>query len=89
MITQLVLDWWVGGIAILINSVPLSPAVFVTVLYYVNQFASWSASNLSQYGSLIPWGAVQIVVGWWVGMLVFWTALIPVRLLLFLLRGAR
>jgi len=85
----LLLDWWVGGVAILINSVPAAPAFFSFILGYVNDFAAWCATNLSPLGVLIPWGAVQIVLGWWVGMLVLWTALVPLRMLLFMVKGAR
>lgn len=82
MITQIVLDWLASVFAALVSAMPPLPVEFLDAVDWISDAGSWFATYLSAYGVIIPWGTLTMIVQWWLGLLVFWLAMLVLRAVL-------
>ena len=84
MITQMIFDWLAASAAGAIDLLPVVPPEFSAALTQL-ELAGWRLGNYaSALGPIVPWGTISVGVAWIIALLVFWLALVPIKIVFWL-----
>jgi hypothetical protein len=84
LISQIILNFLASAMAGLIAIVPDMPPEWDPAIAGVTDFGNTLAATISNYGIVVPFAAIWLVISAYLGVLGFWAAVQVVRLVLWL-----
>lgn len=84
MIVQGLLDFVSQWIAGLLSLIPPLPKGWNDAVAWITDGSGFLGGMLQKLGVVVPWSVLATIVAVWVGLLVFWAAMLAVRLVLFI-----
>lgn len=84
MITQLLLDFvslWAAGV---IGLIPTLPPEVVTGIGYWNIGIVEVANTTKNFGFIVPFDAVFMVIQWHLALVAFWSLTLPLRVIMWI-----
>lgn len=74
MITQLLIDWFVGIFADLVRSLPPLPSEVMAVVDGITGGMAFFGARLESLGMILPFDAIGVILSAWAVVFVYWTA---------------
>lgn len=82
MIIQILLDFLAEMFSAFIALIPAAPVQMTSALNAIGTGADQLAVILSKLGPIMPWDSFTTVLQWWVGSLIFFAAMLILRVVL-------